>query len=687
MIWRIAFRNLGKHRLRTAIVGVLILLATWLVVVGYAILDAVDDGMQKSIVHSVTGHLQVYSDQAVDELAIFGRPGLVEEDYGRIDDFARVKRELEGVPNVAAVVPMGTGNSIIFGGNALDRKLAELRTAVREGDRELIDGLVEQVRRMVGILRDDLANLNQVGTEAVPAEAVALAEAAGKPEYWRGFGDDPYPTLERLENKLAPFALKGDLFFFRYLGTDPAAFAKNFKLFETVLGEMIPAGKRGFLFNHGFYERQVKDRIAVRLDRLKEARNDQGRRIAEDDELREWVRKLGLQASSLLYTMNPKRQGDVMAALQAELGTTESDPAKLVLDFLTLDDANFDRRYAFFYAQVAPHYELYKYPVGSEITLTSYTRSGYPRSITLTVYGTFQFESLEKSQLASAFQVVDLVTFRDLYGLATEEHKRELAELAKEAGVAPVARDDVEALFGEPTEVGADGAAEHFDETQDVDLAAARREAHAAMERGYTQQELEHGMVLTAAVLLEHPDDLDATIAAIQARSDAAGLGLRVSPWHEASGIVGQFTTAIYLVLTVLIVIVFAVALVIINNAMVMATMERVREIGTMRAIGAQRSVVMELFFTESLLLGILFGGAGIILGAITVWILGAVGIAATGDVLFFLFGGPVLRPTLLVGHLVLAFAVVSLVALLSTFFPAFIATRIQPVQAMEAAT
>ena len=47
------------------------------------------------------------------------------------------------------------------------------------------------------------------------------------------------------------------------------------------------------------------------------------------------------------------------------------------------------------------------------------------------------------------------------------------------------------------------------------------------------------------------------------------------------------------------VIIFFGVALVIINNAMVMATLQRVKEIGTMRAIGAQRRFVLVLVVVE----------------------------------------------------------------------------------------
>ena len=59
----------------------------------------------------------------------------------------------------------------------------------------------------------------------------------------------------------------------------------------------------------------------------------------------------------------------------------------------------------------------------------------------------------------------------------------------------------------------------------------------------------------------------------------------------------------------------FSVALVIINNAMVMATLQRVKEIGTMRAIGAQRRFVVVMLLVEIGGVGLLFGLAGALAG------------------------------------------------------------------------
>ena len=63
---------------------------------------------------------------------------------------------------------------------------------------------------------------------------------------------------------------------------------------------------------------------------------------------------------------------------------------------------------------------------------------------------------------------------------------------------------------------------------------------------------------------------------------------------------------------------------------------------------------------------------------------LGFAGIPASGDVMTFLFGGPRLHPFVGVGNVLFAAAVILVVSVISTFYPAFVAARIQPIVAMS---
>jgi hypothetical protein len=126
--------------------------------------------------------------------------------------------------------------------------------------------------------------------------------------------------------------------------------------------------------------------------------------------------------------------------------------------------------------------------------------------------------------------------------------------------------------------------------------------------RVYDPKQLESGAVLNAAVILKDPKRLDQTMKEIEAVGKQKGLPLKAISWQTASGFIGQFVGMAQMVLSVAVLIIFVVALVIINNAMVMATLQRVQEIGTLRAVGAQRRFILWMLVIEAMVIGALFG-------------------------------------------------------------------------------
>jgi len=159
---------------------------------------------------------------------------------------------------------------------------------------------------------------------------------------------------------------------------------------------------------------------------------------------------------------------------------------------------------------------------------------------------------------------------------------------------------------------------------------------------------------------------------------------LKAIDWQTAAGLIGQFIDVARRVLYIAILIIFMIALVIINNAMVMATLERVREIGTLRAIGAQRRFILAMLVIEAIVVGLVFGGLGAGLGAVLVGIIGKIGIPAKSDVWFFFFSGPRLHPFIGTSNVIAAFIIVLLVSAFSSFYPAWLAMRVTPRQAMQ---
>ena len=710
VVAQIAFRNLFASRLKTIIVGGIIFFGGMLVVAGNSLLDSLVASMSRSVIGSVAGHIQVYNAKSKDPLEVMGRMMMGDPDISHLDDFALVRTSLLKVPNVKSVVPMGISGALVTSGNTIDLALEKLRKAVyarrdakTEAEKARAEAAVASekghVRQIVSVLQGDLKNAKTVLDErAIDKDDAAAVTRAASDQFWQDFDKDPLDGLEFLENRIASQAADADLLFLNYVGTDFQAFQKSFDRMKIVDGTVVPPGKRGFLFAKNVYEEQVKLKAARRLDKIREGVESQGETIATNLDLQRMVRENVQQVREILLQLDAAKTTDFRAKLQRELGSKETDVGKLLAAFFQTDDQNFRQRYDFFYKELAPSLELYRVRIGDMLTIKAFTRSGYVQSVNVPVYGTFEFQGLERSTLAGALNLMDLVSFRELYGFMTGERLAELQALQKASGAHQISRENAEAeLFGTAPAPEADkgkAAPRKVEATTTPGVAPVMRDLgeslggklqrEEARSRVFPSDEVERGVVLNAAVILKDPKKIRETMAAIEAQGKADGLALKAIDWQTAAGLIGQFINVIKMVLIIAILIIFLIALVIINNALVMATLERVREIGTLRAIGAQRRFILTMLVIESLVVGAIFGGLGAGIGALIVKLVGHYGIPAKSDVWFFFFSGPRLHPFVGTSNIIWAFAIVLIVSAFSSFYPAWLAMRVTPRQAMQ---
>jgi putative ABC transport system permease protein len=113
--------------------------------------------------------------------------------------------------------------------------------------------------------------------------------------------------------------------------------------------------------------------------------------------------------------------------------------------------------------------------------------------------------------------------------------------------------------------------------------------------------------------------------------------------------------------------IVFIVTIVIIMNVMMMSVKEKTKEIGTMRAIGTKRSVVILIIFYETLILSVLGGIFGIILIVPGSYVVGISWSAAIS-----------------MNVLTRVLALIFLMGAFSGLLPAYLATRVSPMEALR---
>ncbi|MBS3080612.1 ABC transporter permease [Candidatus Pacearchaeota archaeon] len=113
-----------------------------------------------------------------------------------------------------------------------------------------------------------------------------------------------------------------------------------------------------------------------------------------------------------------------------------------------------------------------------------------------------------------------------------------------------------------------------------------------------------------------------------------------------------------------------------IMNTMYTSVLERTKEIGTMKAIGAKNSHVLSLFLIESGLLGLVGGVIGVVIG---------ISLAKTAEYIAGIYlGSPLLQaslnPFIMIGALAFSF----IIGTISGVFPAIQASRLKPVDALR---
>ncbi len=114
-----------------------------------------------------------------------------------------------------------------------------------------------------------------------------------------------------------------------------------------------------------------------------------------------------------------------------------------------------------------------------------------------------------------------------------------------------------------------------------------------------------------------------------------------------------------------------------IANTMFMSVMERTRQIGLLKALGATDSEVMKLFLIESGLFGFVGGILGIIFGILVSVVISAIGLRAIGP-------GGTMNAVVTPGLLIFALVFSVFVGVLSGVVPARTAAKMNPVDALR---
>jgi putative ABC transport system permease protein len=147
----------------------------------------------------------------------------------------------------------------------------------------------------------------------------------------------------------------------------------------------------------------------------------------------------------------------------------------------------------------------------------------------------------------------------------------------------------------------------------------------------------------------------------------------KLSPFYNIARMIDVMSFFIKLML-------IAVVLISIMNVMIMAVYERIREIGTIAAIGTLPGKILSMFVVEGFCLGAIGAVVGDIIGLIVILILNRFGIT-------FDFGrqtGLVLSATIAPSDVLMISVIVIFISVIASLQPAFKASRMEPIKALR---
>lgn len=186
------------------------------------------------------------------------------------------------------------------------------------------------------------------------------------------------------------------------------------------------------------------------------------------------------------------------------------------------------------------------------------------------------------------------------------------------------------------------------------------------------------------AIRLKDRDTLEQTLAELEAAvaelKNRKNLTIfQIHPWMQFVPF-SKIANMIDLMNLFIKIILISVVLISIMNVLIMAVYERIREIGTMSAIGTRPRTILMLFVSEGFLLGIVGTLIGTIISLIAVKVLSIVTIT-------FAFGRQenlVLVPTLSMGDVLMTVVLTVIVSAVASLQPAWKASRMDPIKALR---
>ncbi len=307
--------------------------------------------------------------------------------------------------------------------------------------------------------------------------------------------------------------------------------------------------------------------------------------------------------------------------------------------------------------------------IKDNIVFLGFNEKNTSLDIRLDIKGVVKFKGLDT--IFGHYNFVDIESYRECQGYFSASEKTvEIPDEKKEI----LESDNLDSFFEEGSII--------------VSKAKTTTEAEVKLtpleEKPVAEQiDIEAGTYNLVFVKLKEGISINEGLEKINKEIKSADLGVRAISWKKAFGLIGSMATIIKGALFGFVTLLFFVAIVIIVNTLSMAALERTSEIGMMRAVGARKSFISNMFLAETGILSFMFGGVGIIFGTFIVKIVPVLNITSSNDMVQILYGGDKFVPFLNLPDIMLTVIQLAMVTLIAIIYPIKVAKSITPLDAI----
>ncbi|MBP7030406.1 MAG: FtsX-like permease family protein [Spirochaetes bacterium] len=289
--------------------------------------------------------------------------------------------------------------------------------------------------------------------------------------------------------------------------------------------------------------------------------------------------------------------------------------------------------------------------IGQQVTLVAFTQDGSINATKTNVIGIFNHRAFKR--VLQGTSLIDMKTYSQLFNFVGFETSS-LSETMNQA----LSAENEEDIFA-ASEVD---FTEHikFDELKEVKLS------------GYTMIAIKLKKGITLEEGLEHFQKLGPQYK------------FKVVKWNEAAGGLDKISYTMKIFIMITTTLIFIIVGIIIMNTLIINVNERYYEIGTMRAIGASKNFVRNMFITESFIVNLFGFLVGILITVPLNIYFHIKGMAIPKMLSEILIGGGKLYFVLTPSPYILGILIIVIISILATLYPVSIATKIPPVRAMS---